>query len=94
MLVMDNGSIHKEAAIIAFIKAKGWAHRFLPPYSPDYNPIEKAWSKYKLWLKNNRALVEGPHANVRELITKGLCSITPQDCQHWIEALPFLRSSW
>lgn len=48
MLILDNGSIHKSKKVQAFIKRQDWVELFfLPPYSPEYNPIERFWH----WLK-------------------------------------------
>jgi len=47
IVVMDNLNAHKSAAVIAAIRAAKADVLFLPPYSPEYNPIEKAWSKLK-----------------------------------------------
>jgi transposase len=44
---MDNLNAHKSAAVVAAIRAAKADVLFLPPYSPEYNPIEKAWSKLK-----------------------------------------------
>ena len=50
-VVMDNLSSHKRASIKEMIEAKGAMLRFLPPYSPDFNPIEMAFSKLKALLR-------------------------------------------
>lgn len=47
IVVMDNLAAHKDAAAIAAIRRAGADVLFLPPYSPDLNPIEKAWAKLK-----------------------------------------------
>jgi transposase len=47
LTVMDNLSAHKHPQVVAAIRAAGADVLFLPPYSPDYNPIEKAWAKLK-----------------------------------------------
>ena len=48
MLIVDNGSIHHSKKVKRFVKANDWIELFfLPPYSPEYNPIERFW----LWLK-------------------------------------------
>jgi transposase len=46
-VVMDNLAAHKNAKVVAAIRAAGADVLFLPPYSPDLNPIEKAWAKLK-----------------------------------------------
>lgn len=52
VVVMDNLSSHKRAGIIAAIEAVGATVRYLPPYSPDLNPIELAFSKFKKLLRD------------------------------------------
>ncbi len=48
---MDNLSSHKGPAVHAMIEAAGAKLRFLPPYSPDFNPIENALSRFKALLR-------------------------------------------
>ena len=55
VVVMDNLPAHKPAAVRAVIKACGAQLRYLPPYSPDFNPIEMAYSKLKASLKKAAA---------------------------------------
>ena len=50
-VIMDNASFHKAPAIRQAIEAAGCQLLFLPPYSPDLNPIEKFWAKVKAWLR-------------------------------------------
>jgi len=47
IVVMDNLNAHKRPDVIVAIRAAGAQVLFLPPYSPEYNPIEKAWAKLK-----------------------------------------------
>ena len=51
IVVMDNLSAHKGPRVEEIIKAAGAELRYLPPYSPDMNPIEKAYSKLKAFLR-------------------------------------------
>ena len=51
VVIMDNLSSHKGPRVRALIEAAGATVRFLPPYSPDFNPIEKAFSKLKAMLR-------------------------------------------
>ena len=51
IVVMDNLGSHKAAAIRRLIKAAGARLWFLPPYSPDLNPIEQAFAKIKHWMR-------------------------------------------
>ena len=58
VLIMDNAKIHHDEEMINLIERIGCRILFLPPYSPDYNPIELAFSTLKSWLKANRDFVE------------------------------------
>lgn len=51
VVIMDNLSSHKRAAVKEPIEAAGATLRFLPPYRPDFNPIEKAFSRLKAMLR-------------------------------------------
>ena len=53
---------------------------FLPRYSPDFNPIEKAWSKLKTFL---RAVAARTPETLRVALAEGLQTITPGDAQGW-----------
>jgi len=55
VVVMDNLSAHKVAGVRPLIEARGAQLRYLPPYSPDYNPIEGCWSMVKQKLRSLRA---------------------------------------
>jgi transposase len=58
VVVMDNLSPHKDAAVLSRIRATGATPVFLPAYSPDLNPIEKMWSKIKEFLRGAMARTE------------------------------------
>jgi transposase len=55
---MDNAKIHHDADLISLIEGLGCRIIFLPPYSPDYNPIKTAFSTIKLWIKRNCDFME------------------------------------
>src|SRR5690606_35104275 len=55
VVVMDNLNCHKVAGVEEAIEAAGASVWYLPPYSPDLNPIEKLWSKVKAWLRGAQA---------------------------------------
>jgi transposase len=57
-LVMDNAPIHKHIAIRQYIESRGYGCVYLPPYSPELNPIEQFWSVCKSKLKRERLLEE------------------------------------
>ena len=51
VVIMDNASFHKSPKTIELIESVGCKMIFLPPYSPDLNPIEKFWANMKRWIK-------------------------------------------
>lgn len=55
MVILDNLSAHKDPVSAALIEAQGATLHFLPPYSPDLNPIENMWSKVKQYLRSAKA---------------------------------------
>ena len=55
IVVLDNLSAHKDKAALRIIEQAGARVKFLPPYSPDLNPIEKMWSKVKQLLRGMKA---------------------------------------
>ena len=74
---MDNLPSHKSPDIRAIIEARGAFLRYLPPYSPDSNPIEPAFSKFKAQLRKANA------PSIKELwreIAKAIKSFKPEDC--------------
>ena len=50
---MDNNSVHIEERVVQAVQAEGHLIRFLPPYSPDFNPIELTFSVLKAWIKRH-----------------------------------------
>ena len=80
IVVLDNLASHKGAEIRAMIEAAGAALWFLPPYSPDFNPIEKLWSKVKAFL---RAVKARGTEQLYQAIGAALEKVTPQDAHGW-----------
>lgn len=79
-VVMDNLAAHKVAGVREAIEARGAKLLYLPPYSPDFNPIEKAWSKLKQYLRRVKArTVE----QLQQAIALALPTITPGNAQAW-----------
>ena len=80
VVVMDNLSSHKVAGVRERIEACGATLTYLPPYSPDLNPIEKAWSKLKQALRANQArTVEALHDAVANLLP----TLSANDANAW-----------
>ena len=80
IVFMDNLPAHKVAGIETLIEACGAHLIYLPPYSPDFNPIELAWSKVKTILRRLQART---FPDLVEALKQALCAITLQDIQGW-----------
>lgn len=80
LVVMDNRSPHKSDPTLDLITRAGAQVLFLPAYSPDFNPIEKMWSKVKALL---RALEARTPADLVKAIGQALAQVTAQDALGW-----------
>ena len=80
LVVMDNLSSHKVKGVRERIEAAGAELLYLPPYSPDLNPIEKAWSKLKLLLRSAKARTRDV---LDQAITDLLPEITADNAKAW-----------
>lgn len=78
IVVMDNLQPHKAAGVRQAIEATGATVLYLPPYSPDFNPIENLWSKLKTHLRSVDARTFDA---LCDAIATGLERITPSDCR-------------
>ena len=84
VVVLDNASIHHVETATRLITAAGASVRFLPPYSPDLNPIEEAFSQVKSFLRDNEQSYQAT-STPRTLFAEAFASITPQDCVKYIK---------
>ena len=83
VVVMDNLAAHKVAAVREKVEAAGATVLYLPPYSPDLNPIEKMWSKVKALLRSAAARTK---AALDAAITQALAAVTADDCRGWLQS--------
>lgn len=89
VVIMDNLSVHKVPGVEEAIQKCGAEVIYLPPYSPDLNPIEKAWSKVKQHLRSVRARCK---QDLETAIAEALALITEQDARAWFRrAMPSLQ---
>ena len=79
-VVMDNLSAHKVEGVRELIIAGGAELLYLPPSSPDFNPIEQCWSKSKLIL---RTLKARSAEALEQAVTQALAAITPERARAW-----------
>jgi len=89
VVVMDNLSSHKSAAVQEAIEAVGATVRYLPPYSPDLNPIEPMWSKVKEHLRGAGARTQG---RLIRAIGSALRSVTPDDCRGFFRGYGYVAT--
>jgi transposase len=82
VVVMDNLSAHKGERVRELIEAKGCELVYLPPYSPDFNPIEQAFSKLKSYLREACARTQD---TLMEVIGEALSTITASDAEGFFE---------
>jgi len=83
IVVMDNLSSHKRAAVRTVIAQAGAALRFLPPYGPDFNPIEEALARLKAVL---RKATERTVASLWDLISKIVDLFQPTECANYFNS--------
>lgn len=83
IVVLDNLSAHKDRHTQELIERAGAELRFLPPYSPDLNPIEKMWSKLKAFLRATKARTE---EELYQAISLALETVTAQDAEGWFRS--------
>ncbi len=83
IVVMDNLPAHKPKAVRKAIEKVGAELRFLPPYSPDFNPIEMAFSKFKAFLKRTAARTVD---ELWDAIVTAIDIFTPSECRNYFAA--------
>ena len=88
IVVMDNLPAHKPTAVRRAIEAAGAELRFLPPYSPDFNPIEMAFAKLKSALKKTAARTRD---DLWDAIANAIETFTPTECTNYFAAAGYDR---
>ena len=81
-VVWDNLGAHKVAGVAESLQGAGVSLYYLPPYSPDYNPMEEAWSKIKTSL---RAAGARTRAHLQRALEKALAQVSAQDSRAWFK---------
>jgi transposase len=79
IVVLDRLQAHRGPKVARAIRKAGAGVWYLPPYSPDFNPIEKIWAKVKAWLR--KAGARATEA-LWEALAQALQAITAQDCEN------------
>lgn len=89
IVVMDNLAPHKTPGVIAAIEAAGAEVWFLPPYSPDMNPIEKMWSKIKALLRKAKART---WETLVAAIKAALQEVSASDARNWFHSCGYIQA--
>lgn len=79
-VVMDNCSIHKSEIITTWIEQAGARVIYLPPYSPDFSPIENCWSKIKSIL---RSIGARTYPDLAQAIQDAFAQVSLKDIHNW-----------
>jgi transposase len=90
IVIMDNLAAHKVAGIAKAIADRGAELRFLPPYSPDLNPIEQAFAKLKALL---RKAAERSVDGLWNAIGRQLDLVPPAECANYLASAGYPRSA-
>jgi transposase len=89
LVILDNLSSHKTAEVLVALEASGAEVWFLPPYSPDLNPIEKMWSKVKAYLRKVEARTK---ETLLEAIAAALETVTASDALGWFVSCGYTQT--
>ena len=81
VVVLDNLAVHKQPEVRTAIEAVGAHLRFLPPYSPDFNPIEQAFAKLKAFMRAGRPR---SFAQVCTLVGVALGLFSATECTNYV----------
>lgn len=87
LVIMDNLAPHKSEPTLRLIKKAGAKIIFLPVYSPDFNPIEKMWSKIKALLRSAEARTP---KELDAAIGNALAKVTAKDALNWFASCGFI----
>ena len=87
VVVMDNCSVHHADAITQMIHSAGALLRFLPPYSPDLNPIEYTFSKVKSFVNANDSVFQ---FSPRTIVSMAFNTVTQEDCFNYVQLCGYM----
>ena len=92
VVVLDNASIHHTQRAIELIQSVGALVHFLPPYSPDLNPIEELFSKVKACLRENDAAIqEIDQRGLTDFVEAAFSTVTEDDIFGWFRHAGYVQ---
>lgn len=89
VVLMDNAAIHHTDRVVTIIRSTGALLHFIPPYSPDLNPIEECFSKVKAYLKEHSN--EMQPSNVEDCVMQAFCTVTSDNCAGWFNHAGYIN---
>jgi len=90
VVILDNLGAHKGERVRELIEGRGCSLLFLPPYSPDFSPIEEAFSKIKALLRKAAVRVRGA---LVEAIGRAISAVTPEDAMGFFSHCGYLPAA-
>jgi transposase len=89
IVILDNLGAHGDCEVRKLIEEAQAHLTFLPPYSPDFNPIEEMWSKVKTFLRRVKARTK---EDLYDAVGAALKSVTAQDAKNWFVSCGYTAS--
>ena len=90
VVIMDNCAVHHLERITQMITSTGAILKFLPPYSPDLNPIELVFSKAKAFIKSNYLVMQST-INPRTIVSMAFNTITQDNCVSYARSSGYIQ---
>ena len=92
VVLLDNAYIHHTHRPIELIQSVGALVHFIPPYSPDLDPVEELFSKVKVCLKeNDEAIQAADESAVVDFVCAAFSTATPDDCYAWFKHAGYIH---
>ena len=88
IIIMDNMRSHHAKAVRQLLDSSGIRYLYLPPYSPDINPIEKMWSKIKAKLRKEKVRIA---SRLPDAVEKVFSTINSTDCLGWFRSCNYVQ---
>lgn len=88
IIIMDNMRSHHAGIVKQVLDESGIGYMYLPPYSPDLNPIEKMWSKLKAYLRKEKIRVA---SELPAAIEKAFATVQVSDCLGWFRSCNYVQ---
>jgi len=90
VVILDNLNTHRVAGVSQVLGASGHSFYYLPPYSPDFNPIENMWSKVKSVL---RRLAARTFDELADAMKTAILSVTKNDCEGFFKNCGYVSTN-